>query len=68
MSQYIRLKDGVPELKDFLSNEGSPLVINTLTGVGYYLRKNIVMELVSGTVTVANAFSLGFSDGFANGP
>ena len=68
MSQYVRLKDGMPTLQDFLSNEGSPLVINTLTGVGYYLRKNIIMELVSGTVTVANAFSLGFSDGFANGP
>lgn len=68
MSHYIRLKDGVPTINDFLSNEGSPLVINTLTGVAYYLRKNIVAELVSGTMTVANAFNLGFSDGFANGP
>ena len=68
MSYYIRTKEGVPVLNDFLSNEGTPIVIDVLTGIGYYLYKNIIIQLVGGTVTVANAFSLGFSDGFANGP
>ena len=68
MSQYIRTKVGVPTLTDFASGEGTPIVIDVLTGIGYYLYKNIVIQLVGGTVTVANAFSLGFSDGFANGP
>jgi len=68
MSQYIRTKAGVPILTDFASGEGTPIVIDVLTGIGYYLYKNIVIQLVGGTVTVANAFSLGFSDGFANGP
>jgi len=68
MSYYIRTKEGVPTIQDFLSNEGTPIVIDVLTGIGYYLYKNIIIQLVGGTVTVANAFSLGFSDGFANGP
>ena len=68
MSYYIRTKEGVPVLNDFLSNEGTPIVIDVLTGIGYYLYKNIIIQLVGGTVTVANAFSLGFSNGFANGP
>ena len=67
MSQYIRIRNGVPTLRDFASGEGTPIVIDVLTGIGYYLYKNIVMQLVGGTVTVANAFNGGFSDGFANG-
>jgi len=68
MSQYVRTKEGVPTLNDFLSNEGTPIVINVLTGIGYYLYKNIILELVGGTPTINNAFSGGFSNGFANGP
>jgi len=68
MSQYIRTKEGMPTLNDFLSNEGTPIVIDVLTGIGYYLYKNIVFQLVGGQSASVNAFSLGFSDGFANGP
>jgi len=68
MSQYIRTKAGVPILTDFASGEGTPIVIDVLTGVGYYLYKNIVFQLVGGQSASVNAFSLGFSDGFANGP
>jgi len=68
MSQYIRTKEGMPTIQDFLSNEGTPLVIDVTTGLGYYLYKNVVMPLVSGELLVNNAFSNGFSDGFANGP
>ena len=68
MSQYIRTKEGVPTIQDFLSGEGTPIVIDVLTGIGYYLYKNIVMQMVSGILTVNNAFSNGFSDGFTNGP
>lgn len=68
MSQYIRTKRGVPTLNDFLSGEGTPIVIDVLTGIAYYLYQNIVRQLVGGEVTVTSAFSDGFSDGFANGP
>ena len=68
MSQYIRTKAGVPILTDFASGEGTPIVIDVLTGIGYYLYKNIVFQLVGGQSASVNAFSLGFSDGFANGP
>ena len=67
MSQYIRTKAGVPTLTDFASGEGTPIVIDVLTGIGYYLYKNIVMQLVSGTVVGFNDFSFDFSDDFANG-
>ena len=68
MSQYIRTREGVPTLRDFASGEGTPIVIDVLTGIGYYLYKNIVFQLVGGQSASVNAFSLGFSDGFANGP
>ena len=68
MSQYIRTKVGVPILTDFASGEGTPIVIDVLTGIGYYLYRNVVFQLVGGTVVAFNAFSNGFSDGFANGP
>jgi len=68
MSQYIRTKAGVPIITDFASGEGTPIVIDVLTGIGYYLYKNIVFQLVGGQSASINAFSLGFSDGFANGP
>ena len=67
MSAYIRTKEGVPVLRDFLSGEGTPIVIDVLTGIGYYLYKNIVFQLTGGASTSVNAFSSGFSDGFANG-
>ena len=67
MSQYIRTREGVPTLRDFASGEGTPIVIDVLTGIGYYLYKNIVFQLVGGQSAPINAFSLGFSDGFANG-
>jgi len=68
MSQYVRTRNGVPTLRDFASGEGTPIVIDVLTGIGYYLYKNIVMQMVGGEVLVNNAFNGGFSDGFANGP
>ena len=42
MSQYIRTKAGVPTLTDFASGEGTPIVLDVLTGIPYYLYKNIV--------------------------
>lgn len=64
MSAYIRLKQGLPLLRDFASGEGSPIVIDTLTGIGYYLHRNIIFPLQFGTSSV-NAFSDGFSSGFS---
>ena len=42
MSQYIRTRAGVPTLRDFASGEGTPFVLDVLTGIPYYLHKNIV--------------------------
>lgn len=64
MSQYIRIKRGVPLLRDFASGEGTPIVIDVLTGIGYYLYNNIVFPLQFGTSSVG-AFSDGFSGGFS---
>jgi hypothetical protein len=64
MSHYIRLKEGLPLLRDFASGEGSPLVIDTLTGIAYYVKRNIIFPLQFG-VSVVGAFSDGFSDGFS---
>jgi len=68
MSQYVKTCQGVPILRDFVGADGTPIVIDVLTGIGYYLYKNIVFQLVGGQSASVNAFSLGFSDGFANGP
>jgi hypothetical protein len=68
VSQYIRTREGVPTIRDFASGEGTPIVIDVLTGIAYYLYKNIVFQIVGGQTISTNAFSFGFSDGFANGP
>jgi len=68
MSQYIRTTVGVPLLRDFASGEGTPIVIDVLTSKAYYLYKNIIFPIVGAELLVTNAFSGGFSDGFANGP
>ena len=68
MSQFIRTCARMPRVSDFAAGDGTPIVIDVTTGIGYYLYKNIVMQLVGGELLVNNAFSNGFSDGFANGP
>lgn len=64
MSEYIRTKQGVPVLRDFLSSEGTPIVIDVLTGLAYYLYKNNIYPIHGGTSSLG-AFSSGFSDGFS---
>ena len=64
MSAYIRTMKGVPTLRDFASGEGTPIVIDVLTGIGYYLYQNIVFPLQFGTSSVG-AFSDGFDSGFS---
>ena len=54
----------MPVLKDFASGEGTPIVIDVLTGVGYYLYKNIIYPLQMST-SVIGAFSDGFDTGFS---
>lgn len=65
MSAYIRTMHGVPTVRDFASGEGTPIVIDLLTGIGYYLNNNIVYPLQYGAPSVVGAFSTGFSDGFS---
>jgi hypothetical protein len=67
MSAFIRTKEGKPITSDFASGEGTPIVIDVLTGIAYYLFKNTPLPIIGGTFVSFNAFSEGFSDGFANG-
>jgi len=45
MSRYIRKFNGVPPLSQFDFNEGTPLVIDTTTGVVYYVDDNAVLPV-----------------------
>jgi hypothetical protein len=64
MSYYIRTKAGVPILRDFASGEGTPIVIDTLTRIAYYLYGNQIFPLAPNP-SATNSFSSGFSDGFS---
>jgi hypothetical protein len=64
MSDYIRTKEGVPVLRDFGSTEGTPIVIDVLTRIAYFLHNNTVFPLAQNPLEI-NAFSNGFSDGFS---
>jgi hypothetical protein len=64
MSQFIKTKEGHPELRDFASQTGTPIVINVLTGIAYYLHKNLIFPIQGGTSSTG-AFSDGFSNGFS---
>lgn len=68
MSAYIRTCRGKPILRDFVSGDGTPIVIDVISGIGYYLYKNRVLPLVGGTPVIFGAFTNAFSNGFANGP
>jgi len=45
MSRYIRKFNGVPPISQFDFNEGTPLVIDTTTGVIYYVEDNTVFPV-----------------------
>jgi hypothetical protein len=64
MSDYIRIKEGMPLLRDFASGEGTPIVIDVTTRIAYYLYKNMIFPLAPNPSSV-NAFSSGFSNGFS---
>mgnify|MGYP001306856954 CR=1 FL=1 len=63
-SNIVKTKQGVPILRDFAGADGTPIVIDVTTGIGYYLHKNLVYPLQFGTSAVG-AFSDGFSTGFS---
>lgn len=60
----IRWKAGLPVLSDFSSADGTPIVINVLSGIAYYAYKNVVYPIKGGT-SVQGAFSDGFSEEFS---
>ena len=64
MSKFIKTKEGMPELRDFAAQDGTPIVINVLTGIAYYLYQNLVYPIQFGTSSVG-AFSDGFDTGFS---
>lgn len=64
MSEFVRRKVGVPVLRDFAGEFGTPIVINALTGIAYYVYKNVVYP-IHGASSVQGAFSDGFSEEFS---
>jgi len=64
MSQYVRTKKGVPTVRDFLSSEGTPLVIDVYTRIAYFLFNNTVYPLAPIPSSIG-AFSDGFDSGFS---
>jgi hypothetical protein len=64
MSYYIRTKQGMPVLRDFASNEGTPIVIDVTTRIAYFLFNNIIFPLAPNPSSTG-AFSDGFSNGFS---
>jgi hypothetical protein len=48
-SQLVRESSGVPTLSDFISNIGTPIIVNSVTGIAYILSSTgIVMPLKAG--------------------
>jgi hypothetical protein len=64
MSYYIRTKEGMPVLRDFASNEGTPIVIDVTTRIAYFLWKNNIFPLAPNPSSTG-AFDDGFSNGFS---
>jgi predicted methyltransferase len=67
ITNNVRTWKGVPPLLAFGGSDGTPIVIDVTTGIGYFTYNNLVLPLVGGVLKVYDAFSDGFSDGFANG-
>jgi len=63
----VRICKGVPTQINFMGTDGTPIVIDVLSGIAYYFYDGLVSPLIGGVLLVTNAFSDGFSDGFANG-
>jgi hypothetical protein len=63
----VRTYEGIPPLVAFGGSDGTPIVIDVLSGVAYYTYNNLVLPIVGGVLVVYDAFSDGFSDGFTNG-
>jgi len=68
ITNNVRTYKGIPPAVAFGGADGTPIVIDALSGIAYYLYLGLVLPLVGGTQPVYNAFSNGFSDGFVNGP
>lgn len=63
MSDSVRTTMGVPTIKDFKSIDGTPIVIDVLTRIAYFLYENQVFPLAPNPSSMG-AFSSGFSTGF----
>ena len=64
MRNNVRTTYGVPTIKDFISSDGTPLVIDVHTRIGYFLFNNTVYPLAPNPSSTG-AFSDGFSSGFS---
>jgi len=63
----VRISIGPPAMTNFMGTDGTPIVIDVLSGIAYYLYGGVIRPIMGGVLLVTNAFSDGFSDGFANG-
>jgi hypothetical protein len=69
MGSDVRTTPGVPPLSAFASGEGTPLVIDEATGMGYFAKKNTVVPLISGSGVNTPSFAAGvpvMTQSFAN--
>ena len=51
MGGDVRTTVGVPKLSAFANGSGTPLVIDTATGVGYFTDKNTVVPITGGSAS-----------------
>jgi hypothetical protein len=61
----VRVVQGVPKASDFGSKNGTPLVIDAITGFAYFMFGDAILPLQTTTVVPgARAFSSGFDNGY----
>jgi hypothetical protein len=61
----VRLVTGFPQVGDFASRRGSPLVIDTNTGFAYFMRGEDILPIQLAPASVVGAFDDGFDGGFS---
>ena len=53
ISEKVRSGPGIPTIESFASHNGTPIVIDTDTGIGYVMRGDMAIVTLDGTVIVA---------------
>jgi hypothetical protein len=67
ITNNVRTCVGIPTRANFGGSDGTPIVIDVTTGIGYYSYQGRILPMTAGVQPIYAAFSSGFSDGFVNG-